>query len=69
MLNDTDEWQIMCASCGNKTQKQIGWLRVHDSLICSGCNANLETDAALKTIDNLKNTVRQLHGTALLLKK
>ena len=67
VLNDADEWQITCTNCGHKTHKQIGWLRVNDSLVCFGCTASPKRKQRSKIIDNLKDTVRQLHRTALLL--
>lgn len=36
MYEDDKPWPILCPSCGQAFQKQIGWLKTHDAVRCPG---------------------------------
>jgi hypothetical protein len=59
MLNDTDEWPVTCAECGQVMQKQIGWLKHAVSIICVRCGASLtfRNDTFLQVLENAKSAV------------
>lgn len=71
MLNDTDEWPVLCPNCGHETKKQIGWLKENFSFRCAVCDTNLwfHKEAFIQMLDQARRAVDNIARTSRLVEK
>jgi transposase-like protein len=71
MLNDTDEWPVVCPECGHESQERIGRLKNKSSFTCPRCGfvGEFHAEAFIKMLEQLKNTISGAARTAGLFKK
>jgi hypothetical protein len=71
MLEDHDDWPIGCPRCGQRTLKQIAWLKANARLRCDGCSATLwyRQDTFLRELDQAQRAIKDFSRSVRLAKK
>jgi hypothetical protein len=62
MLNDADEWPVVCPECGQVTNKEIGWLKENSRFNCDKCGIGLRyyKDAFVHELEQTRRTLNAL---------